>query len=241
MECALPKSKPDIYGGKDPREAPAYTVADAARFLKLPTSTLRSWTFGQPYSTKGGDRIFEPLIHIEDPGGALSFIELTEAHVLSALRRKHHIDLPSVRRTLKRLAQEYPAARHPLAQHQFATAGYELFVEEFGRLTNYASGQIGLKEVLEDYLQRIERDPDGVPTVLYPFPPNAPTHSAPKRIALNPRIAWGRPVIAGTSIPTATIADRIAAGETPDELAADFDRPQSDILAAIAWELARAA
>jgi uncharacterized protein (DUF433 family) len=58
---------------------------------------------------------------------------------------------------------------------------------------------------------------------------------------MNPKIAFGRPVIAGTNIPTAIISSRITAGETIDELAEDYDLRPGEIFEAVRWELARAA
>lgn len=103
-------------------------------------------------------------------------------------------------------------------------------------------GQLGLAECLKDYLQRIERDPAGAPVRLYPFPGGRPpVPDWPRTVVMDPRIAFGRPVIAGTSIPTAEVAKRITAGETLEEIAEDYDRSPREILEAVRWEIARAA
>lgn len=39
----------DLYGGKDPREIPADSIGDAARYLRIPSSTIRAWTVGYRY------------------------------------------------------------------------------------------------------------------------------------------------------------------------------------------------
>ena len=68
------------------------------------------------------------------------------------------------------------------------------------------------------HLSRIERDAAGIPVKLYLFtrPPSA---DAPKVIAINPYVAFGRPVVMGTGIPTAIIAERYKAGESIEDLA----------------------
>jgi hypothetical protein len=43
----------DIHGGRDPRELPLYSVAEAAGYLSIPASTLRSWVKGQHYTEHG--------------------------------------------------------------------------------------------------------------------------------------------------------------------------------------------
>ena len=42
----------DIYGGRDPRDVPTYSIKDAARFLIIPSTTLYSWVTGQTYLTR---------------------------------------------------------------------------------------------------------------------------------------------------------------------------------------------
>jgi hypothetical protein len=37
----------NIYGGKDPRDVPTYKVSDAARYLRIPVGTIRSWVAGR--------------------------------------------------------------------------------------------------------------------------------------------------------------------------------------------------
>ena len=39
---------------------------------------------------------------------------------------------------------------------------------------------------------------------------------------MNPHVAFGRPIIARRGISTATVIDRINAGEDADEIAADY-------------------
>jgi DNA-binding transcriptional regulator YiaG len=51
MERALAMAKSDI------RDRPAYTVAEAARYLKVAPATLRSWFVGRPYPTGSAPRI----------------------------------------------------------------------------------------------------------------------------------------------------------------------------------------
>jgi uncharacterized protein (DUF433 family) len=59
----------------------------------------------------------------------------------------------------------------------------------------------------------------------------------PKIISLDPRVRFGRPVIAGTSIPTAEIAERFRAGDDFSALADEYGRPQTEIEEAIRCEL----
>src|SRR5262249_50821423 len=84
------------------RRTPAYSFAEAAHYLNVPVSTLRAWCLGQGYAYKGQRRRFESLIRLDgEPGQGLSFLNLVEAHVLTAIRRRHGISLPKVRSALQ--------------------------------------------------------------------------------------------------------------------------------------------
>lgn len=100
---------------------------------------------------------------------ALSFINLIEAHVLAAIRRKHRIDMPAVRRTIEFLKREF-GSPHPLADYKFETNGVDLFVEHLGDLISVSQGgQLAIRQLLEAHLRRIDRDDKGFPLRLYPF------------------------------------------------------------------------
>ncbi len=222
----------------DPRDLPAYSITEAAHYLDIPSGTLRAWLLGQKYFTGHGEtKFFRPVISIADrQQRLLSFTNLVEAHVLDGLRRDHHLSLQKVRSALKYLARTYPSP-HPLVDHRFATDGLGLFVERYGELLNVArEGQLAMRRVLEAYLSRIDRDPRGGVARLYPFTRRG-SFDEPRAVVIDPWISFGRPVLAGTGIPTAVIAQRLKGGETIQELALDYERPISDIEEAIRCEL----
>jgi uncharacterized protein (DUF433 family) len=59
----------------------------------------------------------------------------------------------------------------------------------------------------------------------------------PKVIVIDPFITFGRPVLAGTGIPTAIVAERYKAGESIKELAQDYDLLPQAVQEAIRCEL----
>lgn len=235
----MPKAQPVrlVKLGGDPRELPAYRLSDAAHYLRLPRSTLRAWVLGQEYLTEAGPRFFQPIIQLPDQDRPmLSFMNLVEAHVLDAIRRQHRISLQKVRKALQYLSRHFHS-RHPLAEHRFETNGVDLFLSRYGELVNLSrDGQLAIRKILEGYLQRIERDDAGMAARLYLFTRKRDLHE-PKVVMIDPRISFGRPVLAGTGIATAVIAERYKAGETIDELAEDYGRGRLDIEEAIRCEL----
>jgi uncharacterized protein (DUF433 family) len=168
----------------------------------------------------------------------LSFTNLVEAHVLSAIRRKHHVAMGRVRKALDYLSREFNSS-NPLAEHDFETDGLDLFIEKYGSLVNASKGgQLAMKEILQVYLKRIERDEQGLASQLFPFTrlSSDGRQNDPKIVAINPMIAFGRPVISGTGIPTVIIAERYKTGESIADIAEDYRRQVVEIEEAIRCE-----
>jgi uncharacterized protein (DUF433 family) len=226
-----------IYGSSDPRVLPAYGIGDAAHYLLVPIATLRSWVVGRPYPTKRGAKYFEPVVIAPKSHPVfLSFVNLVEVHVLDAIRRKHRIPLDKVRLAMDYLRREFHS-KHPLADHRFETDGMDLFIQRYGSLINITrSGQLAMRQVLQAHLRRIERDPAGRAVRLYPFTRKR-SDDEPKVIVIDPAISFGKPVMAGSGIPTAIVAERYKAGETIEELAKDYEQSRLNIEEAIRCEL----
>ena len=219
-------------------DAPAYKTLEASWYLRIPLATLRSWVLGRDYVAAGEKRRFRPVINIADPENKyLSFNNLVEAHVLWAIRRKHHISLFKVRDAVEFLQEQFGSER-PLIEQQFVTDGIDLFIEKVGDLINVSrKGQMAMREVLEMYLRRIERDETGLPVRLYPFTHAKPDAEATGPVVIDPAISFGRPVIRRLGVPTALIAERYKAGEGITDLATDYDAKAEDIEEAIRSEL----
>ena len=219
------------------RDIPAYGLSEASHYLGIPKATLRSWVLGRHYPIEAGKQFFRPIIELPDKEKRLlSFVNLVEAHVLEAIRQRHGIKFWRVRGAVEYI-ERHLDSRHPLVEQRFVTDGADLFVEQFGRLVNISrEGQLAIKELIQTYLRRIERDSAGFPIRLYPFTRERKPDE-PKTIVIDPYISFGRPVLAGTGIATTIIAQRYKAGESIEELVEDYGRPTSDIQEAIRCEL----
>jgi uncharacterized protein (DUF433 family) len=215
------------FTDQDLRELPAYTVTEAAGYLRLPSSTLRAWALGQ--------QNFRPVIEIADPRGPkLSFLNLVEAFVLSGVRRDHNIPLSKVRQAVEYLRHTF-GTRRPLAEERFETDGMNLFVERFGALIGASQqGQLQLREVIRDRLQRVLRDPQGIPEKIILFP--APAAANKGDVVIDPRLSFGRPVLDGSGVRTSILAERFMAGEDIGDLARDYGVAPQTIQNAIRCE-----
>jgi uncharacterized protein (DUF433 family) len=213
------------------RAVPAYTVAEAARYLSMPSATLRSWFAGI-------EDHFKPVIRWEVPGDPrLSFSNLVEAHVLRSVRTKHGISMPNVRKALAYVESRENIDR--LLLHPGLRAGLgRLFLEKYAELIELApSTQYVLAKALDQYLEAVAQDPMGVPVKLYPWIPD-PAVGPKKSILIDPEVSFGRPVTSLRGITTAVLADQFDAGASIDDLADDYGLSPQAVEDALAFERA---
>lgn len=230
-----------LYSSQQILNLPLYTVFEASRYLQIPENTLRSWVSGRAYQVRGGRRRSSAIIALPDRQQALlSFVNLTEAHLLEALRRQYGVALPQIRRAVEYLREKLDSP-HPLVSHSMLTDGKNLFVEgarvrdEIINASRY--GQLAMKDLLEVHMRRIEWDADGFVMRLYPFTTKGRQANEPKLVTMDPRVEFGRPVLITSRVPTAVIADRFKAGESIAELADDYGEKPEHIQEAIRCEL----
>ena len=220
----------------DLRNQPAYALAEASRYLKVPAATLRAWVAGRPYPKADGVGHSRPLIHPPKKQPLLlTFWNLIEAHVLRALRTEHGVSINAVRKALTYAERSEQIDRLLLHKDLRTNAG-KLLLEKYGELIDLsASGQLAMRKVFEQHLKRVEWDEWQFPVRLYPF---VSGESDRRPIAIDPQIAFGRPVVLRAGVSTGIIAERIDAGESVAELAGDYDLSPSEIEEAILYERA---
>jgi uncharacterized protein (DUF433 family) len=225
------------HSHQDPRELPNYGLPEAARYLRVPPSTLRAWALGMGTG-------FKPLFTLPRKAPpTMSFFNLVEAHVLGAIRQ--YVPMNKIRSALHYVEKDLGVKR-PLINEVFQTDGVDLFVERSEKLLNASKpGQVAMRVMLKEYLERIEFDPSGLASRLYPFTrehgTSAPAPADPKAVVFDPRIGFGRLVIAGTGISTSAVAERFVAGDTIDDLVRDFQVDRRRVEEAIRCESLQAA
>jgi uncharacterized protein (DUF433 family) len=235
----MKRKQQDIYGGRDPRDTAAYSIAEAATYLKIAPSTLRSWVAGRAYPKRKGTGLFLPLLAIpQEHPPQLSFNNLVEAYVLRALRTQHGVSIEAVRKAIDFATKLYKIERLLLSPELRTDAG-DLLLDKYGELVNLTrSGQLAMKKILAAHLKRVEWDQTNLPTRFYPFVAGD-AHKDRKVIVIDARRSFGRPIIARRGISTAVIVDRIDAGESIADVAADYDLKREEVEEAIVY--ARAA
>ena len=218
---------------EDVRDRPAYTVSEAAGYLKIPAPTLRSWVQVLNRSDVPRPNLSGPLI---EPACAsplrLSFNNLVECYTLRALRTKHGV---SVKFALVATDTAKRACRTErlFLSDQLRTGAGEIFLEKYGELINVTkAGQLAMKAVLEALLKSIDRDEYRLPKRFFPL------DGEKREIVIDPYVAFGRPVIASRGVSTGAIVARLDANETEEEIANDYNLTLDDVRRAAIYEKA---
>lgn len=208
------------------RDLPQYRYRDASRALNIPASTLRAWTRGQ----EGFESVFHPAAH-----DRLSYFNLIEAQVLRAIRHDGKIPMHAVRVALDDARSQFGIDRL-LIHRDFRFGAVGLFIERYSELVSLTrSGQIAIKHLLIEHLDRVEYGKDGLPRLFFP---RVGVASDSRIIRLNPFVSFGRATVTTRPISTQAIVARIDAGESVEEVADDYEIEREEVEAAIYYEAA---
>lgn len=220
-------------------EVPLYSIAEAARYSRTKTPTLRRWVLGY----EGGDgAAYPPLILLpaERPAGepALSWENLVEAALFSHWRRKR-LSLQKLRRAHEQAIVHF--GPHPFARLDVYTDGLDLFVEADREIEDETHS--GLLTVVSNGKQAHQVLAPTIMTSLSRFDwqkqTEAPYQWRPPEgadvVRLNPYIDFGQPGV--KRIRTETIFGRWMAPEPIDEIADDFHLEVDEVEHAIRYEV----
>lgn len=222
----------------DNRQMPRYSFREAARYLSLPESTIRSWFLGTTWGSQPYLRYFRPILAPAAPD-SLSFFDIASAHILVAFK-KNRIRNKDIRGIVQSLESEYPDDRYPLLGRNFWMFGRSLIIKRAGRRLDLSrSRQLGLRAVMDKFLSRLELDESKMPLRFSPILDSA--KRARTFIVIDPGLSVGRPVIKGTGIAAEIISKRRASGDSISMLKKDYRLSRRAIEEAIKYYPAKAA
>ena len=209
-------------------------VSDAARFLGIPRPTLRRWAFGYAHG--------DPLLHVVDAEGRreaqVTFIAMAEAHVLEALRLAG-VRVARIRPALNRLAAQF-GREYVLVAPNLATDGIDVLwdfsrTEEGQGLMEGHTGQMVMREIVEDYLKYLTWADDGFPRML------ELRYCQPSKVVMDPYRAFGQPIFEGSRTRVRDVANMLSAGEDPQVVADEHGVSIDDVRTAARVLLGHAA
>jgi uncharacterized protein (DUF433 family) len=221
-------------GANDPRfDTGLLDVSDAARFLGIHRTTFQSWAHGSASEPPLLD-----VIQVPRQRAQVTFIALAEAHVLEALRRAG-VRTARIRPALRRLASEF-GRKYVLVARELATDGIDV-LWDFSRssegqgLMDGRTGQLVMREIVEDYLQYITWAEDNYPRML------ELRYCQPSKVVVDPYRAFGQPIFEGSRTRVRDVANMLAAGEDPQVVADEHGVSIEEVRTAARVLLGRAA
>jgi uncharacterized protein (DUF433 family) len=201
----------------DPRVSRAiFTLRETAAYLGLSKSTVGRWTHadaGPSLITRLPQRGHEATV---------PFIGFAEAYVLSSFR-KAGVPMQRIRPAVEVLTKEI-GVEHALASERLYTDGVEVIFDYATQSDDMELVVLGTKQrqfaaIVKDYLQRITYGGDGWASAVH-----LPTY-ANADVVVDPRVAFGLPLVVQGGARVEDLVDRFQAGDTLAELADDFDVP----------------
>jgi uncharacterized protein (DUF433 family) len=224
--------------GADRRySVPLYSIAEAARYLDVSSSTFQTWVRGYQRRPKGrrpvsGDAIVTAL---EPQGGkVIPFIGFAEGYVLAALK-KAGVPLQRIRPALDHL-QRTLGVDHALASKSLYTDGAEVLYD-YARshgdspearsardLVVVRNQQRVFNETVDSYLRRIEFAADDRARLIH-LPQY---HGA--QVVVDPERSFGAPIFAHGANRVEDVLAAFKAGEDLNTLSAEFGVPMADVL-----------
>jgi uncharacterized protein (DUF433 family)/transposase-like protein len=227
----------DAPSALDRFSSPLYTVAEAARYLDVPASTLASWAKGYRRARRGRPEVTGSpvLTTVTSPvrGPVIPFVGLAEGLVLTAMRRAG-VPLQRIRPALARLDEEL-GLQHALASSRLYTDGAEVLYDyaETGEdedaaraardLVIVRSDQRVFNEVFDAYLRRLEFADDGYVQLI-----RLPAYEVAE-VVVDPDRGFGQPIFARGG---ARLEDALAlfrAGEPLDVVAEEYGVPRAEL------------
>ncbi|WP_162830057.1 DUF433 domain-containing protein [Amycolatopsis palatopharyngis] len=213
-------------------------MAEAARYLDVPTTTFGAWVKG--YRREFVDRppvTGEAMITGVEPevrgGPSIPFVGLAEGMFLSALRRAG-MPLQQIRPALEEVRTKI-GVEHALASKRLYMAGAQLLwevsreesVDDDTRhgareLIVLRDGQYVFSRVIERYLQRIEYDDTYARRV------HLPKYEVADIVA-DPETNFGRAYFTQNGTPLYVVQGLLKAGEAIEDVSGDFDLPVDQV------------
>jgi uncharacterized protein (DUF433 family) len=227
------RSKPDQWLGVG-----VYSLPEAARLVGTNTARIRRWLLGYRFPVKRqgvghSEPIFEPELPQISDHWAIGFLDLVELLFIKAFRDEG-VSLQTIRRAAREAAKRWRTT-HPFCLKRLATDGRTIFStvqDETGeeQLLELTRSQLAFKRVLRPYLKQLDYEAvAGGVDRWWPMGKKQPVY-------VDPRVAFGKPVVRPVPVPTDILYGAVAADQTPAEVAEWYELPVASVRAALEFE-----
>jgi hypothetical protein len=185
-----------------------YTVPEAARLLRARAKNIARWLGGYSYRNREGVAIeapplWRPQLPRLGPQLELGFRDLIELRFVIAFVEQG-VSLNVIRRCLEN-ARRIVDEERPFATRKFRTDGRTIFLESLAQegaenvgVVDLKTNQLAFKAVIEQSFKDLDWDGD----IVARWRP----HRGRASIVVDPKRAFGAPVVAEYGIPTSALA-----------------------------------
>lgn len=219
-----------------------YEPAEAALLLGIKSNKIRRWLNGYKYTRNGAQIVQPPLWKPEydgEEGFYLGFRDLIEVRFVEAFSRAG-LSRKSIRHLLAK-AKDWIGQDYPLSTSQFQTDGKTLFLEVWedgedvdqARTIDLRDGQHAFRSFVRPSFKDLEFEAGSVSKWYVDGKENL--------IAIDPKVAFGQPVIDQGGIPTARLYEAFVAEGDARIVARQFEVPLSAVRGAVRFEQSLAA
>lgn len=206
---------------------PLYSAADAARAVDVPTATFARWV------RRGLGSLVTSLPAAGSGQPSIPFVGLAEGLVLAAIRRAG-VPLQRIRPALVVLTETI-GGDHALASRVLYTDGAEILFDYADRagehdgapargLVAARRGQRVFIDVVDQYLRRIEYDPDDGYARLVRLPAYGRAE-----VVADPDRSFGQPIFARGGARLTDVLERFWAGDDLGTVAEEFGVPVAEL------------
>jgi hypothetical protein len=205
--------------------------------LRVSASKITRWLKGHHIGAREYAPLWKPQVDIGDGRTYLGFRDLMEVRIADTFIR-YGLSAQRVRSAIG-LARQMIGEDRPLSTNQFRTDGRDIFFrvlerdesgEERERLLNLFRRQYEFRQIIEPLLKTVDFDDRGAPVTWWP-------DGRRNNIVVDPARAFGQPIDAVTSVPTAILA-AAAKVEGVARAAKAFEVPATSVRRAMRFEAA---
>lgn len=205
---------------------PAYRYSEAAQMAETSPQTVARWFRG--YQAPG--HRMKPVFASTRPQ-LLSYMQLVEVAFVAAFRRLG-VKLDDLRRAHEYL-REALGVEYPFAQWKLKADGANILAEvlpasQLFLVVANRHGQLIWTEAIRARFEQFDYE-EGLALRWHP-------RGRDSVVLIDPRIAFGVPIIAGTGVPTHIVKERYVAGEDLQEIEEDFGVSRRQVEQALTFE-----
>ena len=192
-----------------------YSVSEAARYAKMPPSTVRRWFFPgkAAHCLRRGD--------IEsDEEKALSFLDFVEAIAVRSLRVDYRVSLNTIRRAID-FAQDTYRTDHLFAREDHKTlidGSRQIHIifpgeENPVKMGGEGAGQTTFRACIEGYMEDLEFNRERLANLYTAF------QFGGQKVVMNPAFRFGEPIIEENGYPVHVLWRAVVSEGSPERAA----------------------